>query len=137
MRYDFEKDGLLTKCVLRHKDLEFTGYSKCLEEDKEFYSVLTGEYIAANKALIKYNKYLLNEVRLKRKTLFDFYQNIAASKKYNYNSYINLRLVEEIERLDKLIEKRKLYIFDLQESLKDYLEKKDNLHKKFKEIVRK
>lgn len=134
MKVCFEKDGLLTKCIIKEKNEVFVGYAKCLEEDKDFYSDLIGKEIAFQKATIKHMKYDLKKKREKRKVLLDFYKNNCFHKKFDADSFLARTIWQEICILEKKIEDLKKNIEEFQYSLKKYIEIKDNLHNKIRKM---
>jgi predicted metal-binding transcription factor (methanogenesis marker protein 9) len=130
MTFHIEEDGVTTVCTYLKKGKVYIGKTKCSEGDLIFQCKLTGEHIAANRAVIaslkdekvtleiqaKLCKEILNQIPIRSRK-----SKVARDLKAKY-----LILNMEIESLKNSIEAAKL-------SNKDYIDSKDEFYKKLKE----
>lgn len=126
--YDEEKG--LTKCVLIYKGKFFEGYAKCHENDLDMKNNFTGSWIAAQKALIKLNKYYLKEIKDGLKALNQLYYSINKSKFFNENSYETKMLKRQISIHEDDIEAFKENIDMLKKQLVDVIDEKEKFYQK-------
>ena len=101
-----------TWCRLIHKGQEFTGHTKCLPEDEDFWSENVGCFIAETRAIIKQLKHAKKQLIPSLKALEDFEKTLKCCKNYDPDSFEAKRLRKEI-----YLQKRK--INEINSAIKD------------------
>lgn len=101
-----------TWCRLIHKGQEFTGHTRCLPEDEDFWSENVGCFIAETRAIIKQLKYAKKQLIPGLKALEDFEKTLKCCKNYDPDSFEAKRLRKEI-----YLQKRK--INEINSTIKD------------------
>lgn len=135
---DWVSETGMASCIISDNSnnikLEGFGMAQCHPEDEQFKSESTGAYIAETRARIDI---------LKKKRDYDFKPGLTAlqhlqatmikSKRYNPESYESKRLKKEIQNLKDEINYLNSLIFEETESLKVYLQNKNNIFETLKE----
>lgn len=121
-----------TWCRLRYKGQEFTGHTRCLPEDEDFWSENVGCFIAETRAGIKRLKHMKKQLVPTLKTLEDFEKTLKCCKDYNPNSFEAKRLRKEIYIWRKRIDEINSAIKDEQDYLTQYIQGKEKLYQRLR-----
>lgn len=121
-----------TWCYLRYKGQQFTGHTRCLPEDEEFWSENVGCFIAETRAGIKRLKHIKKQLVPTLKTLEDFEKTLKCCKDYNPNSFEAKRLRKEIYIQRKKINEINSIIKDEQDYLTQYIQGKEKLYQRLR-----
>lgn len=126
------KDGY-AKCIAED-DLgrQFIGEAWCAEEDKDFESVLMGSTIAEMRAQIAAAKTYRDDLKIKLSALKQLYYSMKHSKKFNPKGYENKMLHRQIKLIENDLSIAKHQLAVLKLDLYEYINDKDELHKKIK-----
>ena len=121
-----------TWCRLIHKGQEFTGYTRCLPEDEDFWSENVGCFIAETRAIIKQLKYAKKQLIPGLKALEDFEKTLKCCKNYDPDSFEAKRLRKEIYLQKRKINEINSAIKDEQDYLTQYIKGKDKLYNRLR-----
>lgn len=121
-----------TYCYLTYKGQDFTGYTKCLPEDEDFWSENVGCFIAETRAGIKRLKYIKKQLIPTLKVLEDFEKTLKCCKNYNPDSFEAKRLRKEIYLQKKKIDEINSAIKDEQDYLTQYIKGKEKLYQRLR-----
>lgn len=121
-----------TWCYLRYKGQQFTGYTKCLPEDEDFWSENVGCFIAETRAGIKRLKYMKKQLIPTLKALEDFEKTLKCCKNYDPNSFEAKRLRKEIYIQRKRINEISSAIKDEEDYLTQYIKGKEKLYQRLR-----
>ena len=117
----YYRDGY-AKCLAEdNMGRVFIGEAWCADEDKDFESMIMGSTIAEMRAQIAAAKTYRDDLKIKLSALNQLYYSMKHSKQFNPKSYENKMLHRQI----------KLAVLKL--DLFEYINDKDQLHKKIKE----
>ena len=135
MKYQhlWDKENKVATCIIKAPDgTHFIGKARCHPDDEEFCSCYTGGSIAEFRALYKYQKYTKQKKMQEVKALRHFQSMIQQSKQYNSDSYeakmLNRAINETVQEVEDIKEDMK----DLLQYEKDYIERSDKAHQRFK-----
>lgn len=108
------------------------GVAVCHPDDKDMMNERTGQEIAYRRAEIQaYRKYR-DEVKVRLSALNQLYYSMNRSKHFNPKSYENKMLQRQIHLLQDDLDTVNGVLATLQESLRDYLQKKDEFYKQIR-----
>ena len=122
-------DPTRTVCQIRVKDKYFYGEAQCHPQDEDYCSIRTGQTISESRARIKYYQYLKNEERTKLHALYEVRHrfrliNVLSREYITISNFIK----EHEEILAELI----CAIEEEKKFLKDYIDLKDELYKRYR-----
>lgn len=121
-----------TWCRLIHKGQEFTGHTRCLPEDEDFWSENVGCFIAETRAIIKQLKHAKKQLMPGLKALEDFEKTLKCCKNYDPDSFEAKRLRKEIYLQKRKINEINSAIKDEQDYLTQYIKGKDKLYNRLR-----
>ena len=121
-----------TWCRLIHKGQEFTGHTRCLPEDEDFWSENVGCFIAETRAIIKQLKHAKKQLMPGLKALEDFEKTLKCCKNYDPDSFEARRLRKEIYLQKRKINEINSAIKDEQDYLTQYIKGKDKLYNRLR-----
>lgn len=111
----------------------FIGEAWCADEDKDFESMIMGSTIAEMRAQIEAAKTYRDDLKIKLSALNQLYYSMKHSKQFNPKSYENKMLHRQIKLLENDLSIAKHQLAVLKLDLFEYINDKDQLHKKIKE----
>ena len=111
----------------------FIGEAWCADEDKDFESMIMGSAIAEMRAQIEAAKTYRDDLKIKISALNQLYYSMKHSKQFNPKSYENKMLHRQIKLLENDLSIAKHQLAVLKLDLFEYINDKDQLHKKIKE----
>lgn len=121
-----------TWCYLRYKGQEFTGHTRCLPEDENFWSENVGCFIAETRAIIKQLKHAKKQLIPGLKALEDFEKTLKCCKNYDPDSFEAKRLRKEIYLQKRKINEINSAIKDEQDYLTQYIKGKEKLYNRLR-----
>ena len=112
---------------------KFIGEAWCAEEDKDFESVLMGSTIAEMRAQIAAAKTYKNDIKIKLAALKQLLYSINKSNNFSPKHYETQMLYRQIRMLEEDLNIAKHQVAVLKLDLFEYINDKDQLHKKIRE----
>lgn len=130
----YYKDGY-AKCAAEDGlGRSFIGEAWCSDEDKEFESMIMGSTIAEMRAQIEAARTYRNDLKIRLQALKQLYYSMNQSKQFNPKSYENKMLHRQIKLLENDLEIAKHQLAVLKLDLYEYINNKDDYHKKLKRM---
>ena len=128
------KDGY-AKCIAEdNMGRQFIGEAWCADEDKDFESMIMGSTIAEMRAQIEAAKTYRNDLKIKLFALNLLYYSMKHSKKFNPKGYEASMLWRQIKLTKSDLEIAKHQLAVLKLDLFEYINDKDNYHKKIRKM---
>ena len=119
-------------CVIKINNKNYIGKAKCHIEDQDMQSERTGYEIALRKAEILFLKDLKKEKKIKYDALNHLYSTVRLSYNFNPKSFEGKAILRELtnSRYDCIAISE--ILAERQNSLKEYVNKKDEFYKKIR-----
>ena len=128
------KDGY-AKCVAEdNMGRQFIGEAWCADEDKDFESMIMGSTIAEMRAQIEAAKTYRNDLKIKLSALNQLLYSMNQSNKFRPKSYEATMLYHQIYLIKNDLEIAKHQLAVLKLDLFEYINDKDNYHKKIRKM---
>lgn len=133
VNFEYNQDLGIAICYIEEYGEIFIGTAACHPDDKDVMSKFTGCEIANCRAyieLLRYEKKSILEPQLK--ALKQLFYSINKSKKFNKESYEARAIWRQIRLKEAEIADIKAEIIDEKQYLKEYIEKKEELHQRLR-----
>lgn len=130
--YNWDAEKGIATCEIIVNNQIFHGEAHCHAEDRDYGNELTGCMIAETRSVIKYLAYVRHERTIALKAFKHLYKCLSTSKHFNKKSYEAKMLYRQIKIYQAEIDELKLQINSLKDNLKEYIDFKDSLYRKFR-----
>lgn len=128
--YEWIPEEHKAKCHVKYGDYIFTGEAVCNEKDYDMENEHTGCNIAEFRANLKVLQFMKNcEIKPGLKSLMQLHHTMEHSKNHNLKSYESKMLYRMVKQYTKDLDTINKEIKNLQETLKIYIDKKDEFYK--------
>ena len=128
--FNWDEDAGVASCILSDGEKVFTGFAQCHPDDKDMSSEKTGCEIAFRRARINALRGYRDELKIKLKALNQLFYSMNKSYRFNEKSYENKMLQRQIRMIDFDLTTTKEMIATEEQSLRQYLSKKDKFYTK-------
>ena len=135
--FNFNKDTweYLATITDVKRQKSYIGKCRLHKEDLDNKSSYFGYEIAESRAYKKYYKDLIYELKLKQKSLLDFYNHYKDNKNFDAKNFLERKIKKQIHLYEKEIVSLKLTLIALNEGIRLKIELKDKSSKKINETT--
>lgn len=130
--FHWDKDGNIASCILSDGEKVYTGFAQCHPDDFDMASEKTGCEIALRRAKISALRGYRDELKIRLSVLNQYYYSINKSHKFNEKSYENKMLQRQIRQIKFDLDTTKEIITSEEQSLREYLQKKNDFYNKIR-----
>lgn len=119
----------IASAIINSGEKSFSGYAICMEEDRDMMNEKTGCEIALMRAQLEYLIDIRdNQLKPAIKTLYELYNSIKNSKKFNNKSYEMKKIFHMINSKEKDLKEIKLLIKEQKARIKQYINSKEEFY---------